>query len=91
MAIQNIPIFIPMKTITIQIPNSIDLDEKQARMVFASKLYELGKLSLGQAARKTGYSKHTFMELLADYGVSYLNYSSDDLDDDIKNARNHRR
>jgi predicted HTH domain antitoxin len=76
-----------MRTITIDLPNSLDLNDKEARMVFASKLYEMGKLSLGQAAELAGYSKRTFMELLADYGVSIFNYSQDELDQDIKNAQ----
>lgn len=56
-------------------------------MVFASKLYELGKVSLGQAAELAGYSKSTFMELLADYGVALINHSPDELDQDISNAQ----
>jgi len=76
-----------MRTITIDLPNSLDLNDKEARMVFASKLYEMGKLSLGQAAELAGYSKRTFMELLANYGVSIFNYSPDELDQDLKNAQ----
>lgn len=76
-----------MRTITIDIPNSLDLNDKEAKMVFASKLYEMGKLSLGQAAELAGYSKRTFMELLANYGVSIFNYSPDELDQDLKNAQ----
>jgi predicted HTH domain antitoxin len=76
-----------MRTITIDLPSSLELNDKEARMVFASKLYEMGKLSLGQAAELTGYSKRTFMELLADYGVSIINYSPDELDQDLKNAQ----
>lgn len=34
-------------------------------MSLASKLYERGKLTLGQAAELAGYSKETFMQLLA--------------------------
>ena len=78
-----------MRTITIQIPGTVDLDDKEARMALASKLYELGKLTLGQAADMVGYSKETFMELLADYGVSFFNFSADELDEDIKNAHRH--
>jgi predicted HTH domain antitoxin len=78
-----------MRTLTIQIPSTVDLDDKEARMALASKLYELGKLTLGQAAEMVGYSKETFMELLADYGVSFFNYSADELDEDIKNAYRH--
>lgn len=58
-------------------------------MVLASKLYELGKLTLGQAAELVGYTKETFMELLADYGVSLFNYPPEELDEDIKNAQDH--
>ena len=78
-----------MRTLTIQIPGTVDLDDKEARMALASKLYELGKLTLGQAADMAGYSKETFMELLADYGVSFFNYSTDELDEDLKNAHRH--
>lgn len=78
-----------MRTLTIQIPGTVDLDDKEARMALASKLYELGKLTLGQGAEMVGYSKETFMELLADYGVSFFNYSADELDEDIKNAHRH--
>jgi len=75
-----------MRTLTINLPSTIDLGDKEAKMAMASKLYELGKLTLGQAADLAGYSKETFMELLADYGVSLFNYSPEELDEDIKNA-----
>ena len=75
-----------MRTLTINLPSNIDLGDKEAKMAMASKLYELGKLTLEQAADLAGYSKETFMELLADYGVSFFNYSPEELDEDIKNA-----
>ena len=78
-----------MKTLTINIPNTADIDDKEARMSLASKLYERGKLTLGQAAELTGYSTETFMELLSEYNVSIINYPTDELDEDIKNARRH--
>ena len=72
-------------------PSAIDLGEKEAKMAMASKLYELGKLTLEQAADLAGYSKETFMELLADYGVPLFNYSPEELDEDIKNAEGYSR
>jgi len=75
-----------MRTITINLPNTVGLGEKEAKMALASKLYELGKLTLGQAAELAGYSKETFMELLGDYGVSFFNYPPEELDEDMKNA-----
>lgn len=76
-----------MKTLTVQIPDS--LDEKEAKTLLAAKLYEKGSLSLGQAADMAGYSKRTFMELLATYEVSYFNYSDGELEKDILNAQNY--
>jgi hypothetical protein len=34
-----------MRNITIELPNSLDISDKEAQMVFSSKLYEMGKLS----------------------------------------------
>lgn len=76
-----------MKTLTINIPSTAEIDDKEARMSLASKLYERGKLTLGQAAELAGYSKETFMELLADYNVPLINYPADELDENIKNGR----
>ena len=78
-----------MKSLTINIPNTADIDDNEARMSLASKLYERGKLTLGQAAELAGYSKETFMELLAEYNVDLINYPADELDEDIKNAQSH--
>lgn len=75
-----------MKTLTIQIPDS--LDERETKTVLAVKLFEKGTLSLGQAAEMAGYTKRTFMEVLGDYNVSLFNYTAKDLDKDIMNAKN---
>ena len=80
-----------MRTLKINIPESVDLDDREAKMALASKLYERGKLTLAQAAELAGYSKETFMELLADYGVPLINYPSDELNEDISNAEDYSR
>lgn len=80
-----------MKTLTINIPGATDIDDKEAKMSLASKLYERGKLTLGQAAELAGYSKSTFMELLADYGVKLISYPAEELQEDIKNAQHYSR
>jgi predicted HTH domain antitoxin len=78
-----------MRTLQISIPDNVDLSEQEALTALAAQLYEMGKLSLGQAADLAGYSKATFMELLSKYGVSVFNYPADELDNDVANARNH--
>ncbi len=75
-----------MKTITFHIPDTVELDQNEAAMLFASKLYEKGKLSLGQAAELAGVSKRVFTELLGKYGVSVFNYPPADIEKDMKNA-----
>ncbi|HEY9342813.1 MAG TPA: UPF0175 family protein [Hanamia sp.] len=71
----------------LNIPETVDLDEKEAKTMLAAKLYEKGSLSLGQAAELAGYTKRTFMELLSNYGVSLFNYSTTELENEILNAQ----
>ncbi len=78
-----------MKTLTLNIPETVDIDEKEARLLLASKLYEKGSLSLGQAADLAGYSKRIFMELLGNYEVSIFNYSEKELETEIANAQSY--
>ena len=75
-----------MKTITLEIPDTLDLDGAEAAMLIATRLYEKGKLSLGQAAELAGLSKRTFAELLGRYDVSIFNYPASELAKDVKNA-----
>ena len=46
-----------MKSLTINVPDSFDLTTKEVVTALAAQLYEMGKLSLGQAAELAGYSK----------------------------------
>lgn len=75
-----------MKTLTLNIPDSLALDGNELAMIVASQLYERGKLSLGQAAELVGLSKRSFAELLGRYGVSIFNYPASDLACDVENA-----
>ena len=54
--------------------------------MLAAKLYEQGKLTLGQSAKVAGLSKRAFIEILGVYGVSVFSTSIDDLLKDIENA-----
>ena len=75
-----------MNPIQLNIPDTVDLDDKEVKMLLASRLYEKGKLSLGQAADLVGLSKRAFMELLGDYDVAIVNYPASELDGGIINA-----
>jgi len=75
-----------MRTIQFNVPDDLDMKDFDLTMIIASKLYEDGKLSSGQAAEMVGLSKRAFIELLGRYDVSVLSQSISDLHSDIANA-----
>ena len=75
-----------MKTLTINIPDTLDVSERELAMLVATRLYEQGKLSLGQAAEIAGLTKRTFAKLLGSYNVSIFNFPASDLSKDVANA-----
>lgn len=61
--------------------------EDEMKTTSLVKLFELGKVSSGTAAKVLGLSRLDFLELLSKYKVSPLGqYDSDDLIEDIANA-----
>lgn len=61
--------------------------ESEIKISSLVKLFELGKVSSGVAARVLGISRVDFLELLAKYNVSVLGqYDFEDLSEDIANA-----
>lgn len=68
-----------MKHLTLSIPDNLNLNERETKRFLAAKMYESGKLSLGQAADLAGLSKVAFAEILADYDVSLINYPPSDI------------
>lgn len=70
-----------MNELKVELPPNVSLDE--AKLLLAVKLFETGKLSIGQAAKLAGYSKRTFIELLSKMGVPVINYPAEDLEREI--------
>ena len=70
-----------MSELRVQLPPEVPVEE--ARLLLMAKLYETGRLSLGQAAKLAGYSKPTFMELLGKLGVAVFDYPAEDLQREI--------
>ena len=75
-----------MKTIQLNIPDNLDIEEHEFSIIVAAKLYEDKKLSLGEAAQLAGLTKRTFVEIIGKYGVSIFSNSISDLHSDIANA-----
>jgi len=67
-----------MQTITLNFPDNLPISKFDIEMLIASKLYEEGKLTSGQAAQLIGISKRAFIEVLGKYGVSVFGYDFGD-------------
>ena len=70
-----------MGELVVELPPEVPVEE--ARLMLMIKLFETGRLTLGQAANYAGYSKRAFMEILGKYGVPVFRYAAQDLRDDL--------
>jgi hypothetical protein len=52
-----------MGTGELRVTLPFSLSEDEAKLLLAVKLYEVGKVSLGQAAQLAGFSKRAFKEV----------------------------
>jgi predicted HTH domain antitoxin len=75
-----------MKSVTIQIPDSVEINESDLKFSVAAHLYEQRKVSLGEGAMIAEASKRYFIENLGRVGVSIFNFGPDELLEEIANA-----
>ena len=65
----------------VDLPSTLSVEE--TKVLLAVKLYEVGKVSVGQAADIAGYSKRAFMEILGHHNVPIFSDSPDELRADL--------
>lgn len=78
-------------TLTIPYPNTLLLSlkeerdefEQEARLLLAVKLYEMGRVSTGMAARLAGMQRVAFMFALERFGLSPIGVDPDELEQDL--------
>ena len=63
---------------------------EEVAFLSALKLYELGRLSVGAAARLAEIPKPLFLAKLAEYGVDTFRLTEEELQQDMANARSHQ-
>lgn len=63
----------------LQVPDSLEKEHDETVRFLAAKLYEAGKLSLGQAAEMCGMKKWDFPKILAQFDVPYFQYTAEDV------------
>ena len=62
---------------------------EEVKLLVAVKLYELGRLSSGAAAKLADIPKSLFLMKLADYGVDTFQLTGEDFQQDLASARRH--
>jgi predicted HTH domain antitoxin len=83
-----------MYQVTINIPEETTVALKtnpeklgeEMKLITAIKLYELGRLSSGAAAKMAGIPKVIFLSKLGDYGVNTFDLTEEELQEDLANA-----
>lgn len=77
-----------MKTLSISYPDSLlatlnlsaDLFEEEAQQALAVKLYELGRLTSGQAAALAGMPRAAFLLTCSRYGTASVQWDPEEID-----------
>jgi predicted HTH domain antitoxin len=59
----------------------------EARLLLALKLYEMGKLTTGLAARLAGIPRLRFIFLMGEHGLSPFGEEPEELEQDLADAR----
>ncbi len=75
-----------MHSITIKVPDNLQMNTFDINMLIASSLFEKGVLSSGQAAEMVGLTKRAFVEIVGKFGVSIFGYEFEELEDELKNV-----
>ena len=60
--------------------------ESEAKLLLAVKLYEMGRVTTGMAARLAGVDRVSFMFELDRFGLSPIGVDADELEQDMANA-----
>ena len=68
--------------LAVELPFNVSHDE--ARLALAVRLFEKGRISLGQAAKLAGFSKRAFIDVLGREGIPVVNYPAAELAEEMK-------
>ncbi len=78
-----------MKSITIEVPDNVDLSKDETLLLLAALLYQQGKISIGQGAEMNKISKEKFMSRLKDFDVYFINSTIDQVINDAAKAKHY--
>jgi len=81
-----------MKVVTIPYPDGLPQTLKlsdsefieEVRFLAAAKLYELGKISSGKAAKLANLDRVSFLKKLGDYKINAINIQSEEIEKEVE-------
>ncbi|HMU33040.1 MAG: UPF0175 family protein [Acidobacteria bacterium] len=74
-------------TVELNLPESVRLSGDELKLILAAKLFDLGELSSGQAAKMAGITRREFLESVGKYGVSIFQYDAEEFKEDLERLR----
>ena len=69
--------------ISLDLPETIRLNQVELKMILLYSLFDKGILSSGQAAKVAGISRRFFLENASKYGVSIFQYDAEEIKKEI--------
>lgn len=72
-----------MSAMALRVNLPLSISEEDVKLLLAIKLFEVGKVSLGQAAKLAGFSKRAFIDVLGHYHIPVCNYLAEELRQEI--------
>jgi predicted HTH domain antitoxin len=78
-----------MTTLTLNLPDALEREHDETVQLIAAKLYEAGKLTLGQAAEMCNMKKWDFPAVLTKFDVNYFQYTAEDIIADVERVSKH--
>jgi predicted HTH domain antitoxin len=70
-------------TLVLALNQSVNEIATAMRQQYAMKMFQEGKLTLGQSAEFCGVSYRDFMDMLSDAGIPVADYGADELDAEL--------
>jgi len=70
--------------LSLTLPDNVQVDSADVKIITVYALFERGILSSGQAAELLGLSKRTFLENASLHGVSLFQYDENELIEEIE-------
>lgn len=67
--------------LTVELP--LNVSHEEARLALAVRLFQQGRVSLGQAANLAGFSKRAFIDILGREGIPVIDYPPEELQKEL--------